>query len=489
MFMNSIRGIFRDKKQKCNFSFSLFPGHIKDRERAVYSYTARMSLIRGVLIGIASLLLPLGSATAAPLTINIEKGIEGAQPIAIVPFGSEGAPAPQDIASIVASDLQRSGRFAPLAERDLLARPHRAVEVNFADWRALGTDNLVVGNVRPIGPGQYEVQFELFDVFKGSQLTGYRFTSGAQELRTVAHQISDIIYETLTGQPGAFNTRIAYVTAAGSKRGRTFSLQVADSDGYNPQTILTSKQPILSPAWSPDGTRLAYLSFENNRQQIFVQDIASGRRDLVASYPGLNGAPAFAPDGRRLAMTLSKDGNPEIYVLNLASKALTRLTTNPAIDTEPNWSPDGSSLVFTSDRGGRPQLYRMAASGGNAQRMTFEGDYNAKGVFSPDGDMLAMIQGQGNTYRIAVQELKSGEVRIVSDRSLDESPSFAPNGSMILYATNEGSQGELAAISVDGRVRQSLVLQEGDVREAVWSPFGQKLTVNSIFNQTNLNQP
>lgn len=445
---------------------------------------------RFFLICILSLVLPLGTATAA-LTINITEGVEGALPIAIVPFGSQGAAPPEDIAEIVASDLRRSGRFAPLPERDLLARPHTAAEINFGDWRVLGTDNLVVGNVFPIGPGQYEVRFELFDVFKGNQLTGYRFTSGAGELRTVAHQISDIIYETLTGQPGAFNTRIAYVTASQVRRGaQTYSLQVADSDGFNSQTILTSKQPILSPAWSADGARLAYLSFENRRQQIYVQDVSTGRRDLVASYPGLNGAPAWSPDGRRLAMTLSKDGNPEIYVLSLGSKALTRLTTNAAIDTEPAWSPDGNSLVFTSDRGGRPQLYRMPSSGGTAQRITFEGDYNARGVFSPNGEMLAMIQGEGGNYRIAVQNLQSGEVRVLTDRSLDESPSFAPNGSMILYATNEGAQGQLAAISVDGRVRQSLVLQEGDVREAVWSPFGRKLTVNSTFNQpSRSNQP
>ncbi|MEO5572870.1 MAG: Tol-Pal system beta propeller repeat protein TolB [Gammaproteobacteria bacterium] len=443
--------------------------------------------MRFFLICTLSLVLPMGSAMAA-LTINITEGVEGALPIAIVPFGSQAAAPPEDIAAIVASDLRRSGRFAPLPERDLLAHPHAAAEVNFGDWRALGTDNLVVGNVFPVGPGQYDVRFELFDVLRGAQLTGYRFTGGAGELRTIAHQISDIIYEILTGQPGAFNTRIAYVTATQARRGaQTYVLQVADSDGYNSQTILTSKQPILSPAWSPDGSRLAYLSFENRRQQIYVQDVISGRRDLVASYPGLNGAPAWAPDGRRLAMTLSKDGNPEIYVLNLASKALTRLTTNAAIDTEPTWSPDGNTLVFTSDRGGRPQLYRMSSSGGAAQRVTFEGDYNARGVFSPNGQMLAMIQGDGGAYRIAVQDLQNGEVRVLTDRSLDESPSFAPNGSMILYATTAGAQGELAAISVDGRVRQSLALKEGDVREAVWSPFGPKVTVNSTFNEPSRN--
>lgn len=422
---------------------------------------------------LACVIALLAPAAHAALTIEITEGVEGALPIAIVPFGLEGGTPPEDISAIVAADLKRSGRFAPLPERDLLARPHESGQVNFADWRVLGTDNLVIGKVRAVGPGQYAVQFKLFDVFRGAELTGYNFTAGAQELRTVAHQISDIIYETLTGERGAFNTRIAYITASPIvKKSRTYMLQVADSDGFNAQTIMTSKQPVLSPAWSPDGTRLAYLSFENRRPQIFIQDIASGRRELLASYPGLNGAPAWSPDGRRLALTLSKDGNPEIYVLNLASKALTRLTTNPAIDTEPAWSPDGTTIVFTSDRGGRPQLYKMSAEGGNAQRVTFQGDYNARGRFSPNGELLAMVQGQGGAYRIAVLDLKTGESRTLTGRALDESPSFAPNGSMIIYATNN-AQGELAAVSIDGRVHQRLAVQEGDVREPAWSPFSQ----------------
>ncbi len=425
--------------------------------------TLLRSVLAGLLIGLAA------GAQAAPLSIEITRGVEGALPVAIVPFDEGGRAAPEDVAQIIADDLARSGRFSPLPRQDMIAQPHQAAQINFADWRVLGMEGLVIGQVRPAGADRYSVQFQLFNVFKGDRLVGFNINTTRQDLRRTAHQISDIIYEKLTGQPGAFDTRIAYVTTSGPT---SFSLQVADSDGHNPQTILTSKQPILSPAWSPDGTRLAYLSFENRRPQIFIQDLASGSRERIASYPGLNGAPAWSPDGRRLALTLSKDGNPEIYVLNLASKALQRLTDNGAIDTEPSWSPDGNTLLFTSDRGGKPQIYKMSAGGGEARRVTFNGDYNARGVFSPDGTMLAMVHREGGNYRIAVQDLSSGEVKVLSERSLDESPSFAPNGSMVIYAT--GDQGVLAAVSVDGRVRQRLALQEGNVREAVWSPFGRK---------------
>ncbi|MDA1107431.1 MAG: Tol-Pal system beta propeller repeat protein TolB [Proteobacteria bacterium] len=429
-----------------------------------------------LLVYALALWLPLGGAHAAPLTIEITEGVPGALPIAVVPFGVEGQGAPpEDIGAIVAADLKRSGRFAPLAEQDLLARPHEGREVNFRDWRVLGVEGLAVGKVRATGAGQYTVQFQLFNVFQATQLAGYTIPATSAELRRTAHRISDIIYEKLTGEPGAFNTRIAYVTAAGKAPAQTYSLQVADADGHNPQPILNSRQPLLSPAWSPDDTRLAYVSFENKRAQIYIQEIATGKRELIASYPGLNSAPAWSPDGTRLALTLSKDGNPEIYVLSLAAKTLQRLTSNLAIDTEPVWSPDGSALVFTSDRGGRPQLYRMSVNGGDASRITFAGDYNARGVFSPDGKQLAMVHGTGGQYRIALMELKTGALRVLSDRTLDESPSFAPNGAMIIYATNENNRGTLAAVSVDGRVHNRLVLQEGDVREAVWSPFSRRI--------------
>ncbi len=426
-----------------------------------------------------ALWLPCSGAQAA-LTIEITEGVPGALPIAVVPFGVEGQGAPpEDIGAIIAADLKRSGRFAPLPERDLLARPHEGREVNFRDWRVLGIEGLVVGRIRAMGAGQYTVQFQLFNVFQGTQLIGYSIPTSTADMRRTAHQISDIIYEKLTGERGAFNTRIAYIAVSGKPPAQTHSLQVSDADGHNPQSILNSKQPLLSPAWSPDGTRLAYVTFENKRAQIYIQEIASGKRELIASYPGLNGAPAWSPDGTRLALTLSKDGNPEIYVMSLAARTLQRLTSNLAIDTEPVWSPDGSALVFTSDRGGRPQLYRMSANGGEAARITFEGDYNARGVFSPDGKQLAMVHGTGGQYRIALLDLKTGAVRVLSDRTLDESPSFAPNGAIIIYATNEGTRGTLTAVSVDGRVRNRLLLQEGDVREAVWSPFGPRITLQT----------
>ncbi len=423
------------------------------------------------------LLIGWAGVTQAALTIEITEGAEGALPMAVVPFGwsGPGAPPKEKIGAIVAADLARSGRFKPLPEGDMLAHPHSGAEVEFRDWKALGIDSLVVGQITPHGNGGYQVRFELFDVFRGEQLVGYSIPTTARQLRTTAHRIADIVYEKLTGQRGAFATRIAYITslrqADGSKK---VSLRIADADGYDPQTIVSSKEPLMSPAWSPDGRRIAYVSFEKHRPAIYIQEVFTGRRQKVAAYPGINSAPAWSPDGRQLAMTLSKDGNPDIFVLDLASRKIRPLTRHYAIDTEPSWSPDGKSIVFTSDRGGSPQIYRVPVSGGQARRVTFENNYNARASYSPDGKKLALVTRVDGAFRIAVLDIASGRMQVLSNGKLDESPSFAPNGSMIIYATKEKGRSVLAAVSVDGRVRQRLALDVGDVREPVWSPYSQQ---------------
>ncbi len=419
-------------------------------------------------------LLVWGSAAVAQgeLNIRITQGLEGAQPIAIVPFGQGAEPPPSDIARIVASDLASSGLFTPIPASDLPGSPHVAEDIDFNDWRLLGTANLVIGQVESPSAGRYAVEFRLFDVFKASQTLGYRFEGGGSELRSIAHRISDLLFEHLTGLRGAFNTRIAYVTETPGADGRPrYSLNVADSDGANWKPVLDSRQPIISPAWSPDARQLAYVSLENRQSQIYVQDLASGERRRVATFPGLNGAPAWSPDGNQLAMTLSKDGNPEIYALHLATNRLRRLTQSVSIDTEPAWSPDGQSLVFTSDRSGKPQIYQMPAAGGRATRLTFEGDYNARASYSPDGKRLALVHADRGAFRIATLDLDGNTLLVLSDGQLDESPSFAPNGSMILYATSDSEGASLAAVSADGRFKQRLATRQGRVREPAWSPF------------------
>ncbi|MCB1724213.1 MAG: Tol-Pal system beta propeller repeat protein TolB [Gammaproteobacteria bacterium] len=427
------------------------------------------------------LLLLSVHAHASSLTIEITQGLEGALPIAVVPFawrGDAANPPPHEVGGVVAADLQRSGRFKPLPDSQMLARPSRAEEVDFRDWRAVNVENLVIGEVSPNGPGGYLVKFYLYDVFRGEQITGYSMPTTAADLRSTAHHIADIIYETLTGEPGAFATRIAYVTSLRSGSGKNIKerveLRIADADGYAPQTIVSSDEPIMSPAWSPDGRQLAYVSFENAQPSIWVQEVLTGKREKLTSFKGINGAPAWSPDGRYLALTLSKDGNPDIYVMDIARRSLRKLTRHGAIDTEPAWSPDGRTLVFTSDRGGKPQIYRVSVGGGEPERVTFDGDYNARASYSPDGRLLTMVTGVGGAYRIATLDLQTRDFRVLSTGRLDESPSFAPNGSMIIYATRVADKGVLAAVSTDGRVQQRLRLQEGDVREPVWSPHQQQ---------------
>jgi TolB protein len=413
------------------------------------------------------------AASAANLTIEITEGAEGAIPIALVPFvwEGQGTPPPEDVAAVIGADLGRSGRFRTLPEGDMLSRPRSAAEVDFRDWRALGQDALVLGSVAPSGPGAYVVRFQLFDVLRGEQLAGFNVPATEAGLRRTAHQIADIIFEKLTGIPGAFATRIAYVTDERGAEGATrLALKVADADGHNPQTIVSSSEPLMSPAWSPDARRIAYVSFEKRRHAIYVQELLTGRREQIAAYEGINGAPAWSPDGRRLAMTLSKDGNPDIYVMELGTKRLTRLTDHYAIDTEPAWSPDGHWIVFTSDRGGAPQIYRMPSTGGGAERVSFQNAYNARASYSPDGQALVLVTREAGQYRIGLLRLQDRVLQVLTRGQLDESPSFAPNGSMIIYATRSGRRGELAAVSSDGSVHQRLALEEGEVREPAWSP-------------------
>ncbi len=422
--------------------------------------------IRILLIGLVCFNAP----SYAEMTIEITEGIESALPISVVPFGMQGAAGvPVDISFIVDADLGRSGYFKTLDKQDMPAKPTTQEAVQFKDWQAIGQNYLVIGQVTE-DHGQYNVQFQLFDVYKGGQLLGYRMTSTEGNLRRTAHQISDLIFEKLTGKKGVFSGRIAYITSSGQGRQVSHKLQISDADGFNAQSIATSVEPLMSPAWSPDGRKIAYVSFEKKSAAVYIQTLATGERVRVAEFPGINGAPSWSPDGGKLALTLSKDGSPDIYILNLQTRGLTKLTKSFAIDTEPTWSPDGSSIVFTSDRGGKPQLYMVSSLGGEEKRLTFSGNYNARASFSPDGKNIAMVHGNGNVYRIAVMDLATKSINVITDGPSDESPSFAPNGSLILYASRKGNSGYLSAVSLDGKMQQKLVFDSNEIREPAWSP-------------------
>jgi TolB protein len=418
-------------------------------------------------------LLLAAQPLSAQLQIEIVDGNPSALPIAIVPFAwQDPSPPPIDgVDQIVSGDLYRSGLFDPMAVADMAERPVDQDAIRFGTWRLLKVDYIVIGQVRKPAAGEgHEIIYQLFDVHTQEQLLSRITTVGPGDLRFGAHRVADAIYEALTGVPGAFSTRIAYVTATGVGDGIRYELVVADADGYGPQSIVGSPEPLLSPAWSPDGRKLAYVSFEKGNSAIYTQDVATGARELISSGAGINGAPSFSPDGKRMALTLSRTGNPEIFVRDMATGSLQQLTQHWSIDTEPVWTPDGRNLYFTSDRGGKPQIYRVPAGGGDPTRVTLEGDYNARASVSPDGRKIAVAQGRANEYRIAVWDIETERFTVLTPGKLDESPSFAPNGSMILYATREGERGVLSAVSADGNVRQRLILSEGDVREPAWSP-------------------
>ncbi len=420
---------------------------------------------------IAFLTLLLVSQAQAQINIEITGGTQAALPIAIVPFQLRQGPAPAtDAAEVIGSDLRRSGMFELIPSADFLAHPSRFEDVQFQNWRALGADNLVIGSIERLSNGQYELRVELLDVYKSARLFGKRYRVREEALRTLAHNISDLIYEEVTGQPGAFNTQIAYVGVSQKNGEPQYHLMLADADGARPQVILNSPQPLMSPTWSPDRKQLAYVSFEDRRSAIYVQTVATGERRRVASFPGINGAPAWSPDGRRLALTLSKDGNADIYVLDLQTQALTQLTRHWSIDTEPDWAPDGRSIVFTSDRGGRPQIYQVSTRGGEPKRLTYEGRYNAHPAYSPDGTQLAMVHQDDNGFRIAVLDLETEQLTVLTDGPLDESPSFSANGAMIVYAGNRGGKSVLSTVSVFGRADEVLQQYRHPVREPAWSP-------------------
>ncbi len=427
------------------------------------------TLLRRILL--ISLAAMFFSSARAELTLQITKDSSAAVPIAVVPFGWHGGTnqIPTKLSSVIQADLSRSGLFKTLAERDMLTKPTAAEKVKFRNWEVLGQEYLLIGQVDKVA-NQYRVQFQLFDVYKAERLLGYQLMVENNELRRTAHHISDLVYEKLTGRPGVFSTRIAYITTTKlSAKKRLYKLLVADADGFQPKSIASSKEPIMSPAWTPDGKKIAYVSFETKRPAIYIQTLATGKRIKIPSYRGINGAPDFSPDGTQLALTLSKDGSPDIYVYNLKNRHLTRVTKSYALDTEPTWSPDGKAIVFTSNRGGRPQLYKISSLGGQSTRLTFEGDYNAGGQFSSDGNSIAMVHANNGDYRIAVLDLVTGSLNVLTAGKNDESPSFSANSDMVLYASKQGKQSVLSAVSVDGRMQQDFTFDSGNVREPAWS--------------------
>jgi TolB protein len=414
----------------------------------------------------------LSPLARAQLVIEITQGVDDPTPVAVVPFAWEGAgTAPEDLALVIQEDFNRSGQFAPVPRADMLGFPSREEEVFYRDWRAISSEYVLIGRLNG-QEGRLSVHYELYDVLRQTRILEGDISSTVGEARMLAHRVSDAVYEKLTGIPGAFATRLIYVSVTRNPTGKDYyRLTLADADGARPIVLLESREPIMSPSWSPDGQQVAYVSFETNRPAIFRQVLATGEREQLTNFRGLNSSPAWSPDGNTIAMVLSKDGSPDIYLMDLASRRLTRVTRHYAIDTEPSWMPDGRSFLFTSDRGGRPQIYRYDLRSGLTERVTFEGTYNARARVAQDGRNVVLVHQQDGQYKIAIHDLVTNRLQVLTNTDLDESPSIAPNGSMVLYATKFGDRGILSAVSVDGGIKFRLPARSGDVREPAWSPF------------------
>ncbi|MEY3668313.1 MAG: hypothetical protein RL572_1853 [Pseudomonadota bacterium] len=414
---------------------------------------------------------------AAELNIEITQGVDNPIPIAVVPFSWEGANAlSEDVAAIVAADLQQVGEFRALPRGNMLSMPDEAAEVFFRDWRILAQDYVLVGKITH-SPGSQlvQVQYEFFDVAREQKLVGEVLTGSMSQLRDIGHEISNVVYEQVTGIRGAFSTEILYVSAQFVSPELTYyRIEKSDYDGRRSQVLVESQEPLMSPTWSPDGTQVAYLSFETNLPRIYIQEIATGQRRQITDFPGINSSPVWSPDGTKLAMVLSKDGSPDVYVMDLMTNQLTRLTDHPRAETEPSWTSDSRAVLFTSDRTGQPQIYQVGINGGFPERLTFDCFYCAKGRFLPDGKNLVHVRRdtrEDNSYSIAIFNIETQRLTTLTDTSLDESPSVAPNGSMIMFATKVNGRGVLDAVSIDGRVKFRLPSAQGDVREPSWSPF------------------